>query len=52
LTPHRATDLIKKNEKLLKEWLETTTDFMHRTAAFRLAIEEMDPKKVRLAARV
>jgi hypothetical protein len=51
LAPHRATERIKKNEKLMKEWLETTTDFKYKTAAFRTAIEEKDPKKVRLAAR-
>ena len=51
LAPHRATERIQKNPKLAKEWQETAVDFKQKTKAFRTAIEEKDPKKVRLAAR-
>ena len=51
LAPHRATTRIQKDPKLFKEWLETTSDFKQKTGEFRTAIEEKDPKKVRLAAR-
>jgi len=51
LAPFRASPRVQKDPKLAKEWQETAVDFKEKTAAFRKAIEEKDPKKVRLAAR-
>ena len=50
LAPHRATGKIRQDEKLLKQWLDTAADFKKKTADFRQAIEERDPKKVRTGA--
>ena len=50
LAPHRATEKIRRDEKLLKQWLETAADFQKKTADFRQAVEERDPKKVRTSA--
>jgi hypothetical protein len=50
LAPHRATDRVKKSPRDLKEWVKVTGEFKHLTADFRRAVEEKDPKKVRLAA--
>jgi hypothetical protein len=50
LAPHRATERIRKDDKLLKQWLDTATDFKTKTADFRRAVEERDPKKVRVSA--
>jgi len=50
LAPYRANERIKKNDKLLQQWLTTAADFKKKTADFRQAVEERDPKKVRLSA--
>jgi hypothetical protein len=50
LAPHRATPKIRQDEKLLKQWLDTAADFKKKTADFRQAVEERDPKKVRTSA--
>jgi hypothetical protein len=50
LAPHRGTVKIRSDEKLLKQWLDTAADFKKKTAEFRHAVEERDPKKVRTTA--
>jgi hypothetical protein len=50
LAPHRATERVRKDAKLYKEWLDVAAEFKEGTAGFRTAVEEKDPKKVRLAA--
>lgn len=51
LAPHRATERVRKSPELAKEWAEVAAEFRKGTANFRKAIEEKDPKKVRLAAK-
>jgi hypothetical protein len=51
LAPHRASERVRKDERRAKEWAEVSHEFKVRTAEFRQAVEEKDPKKLRLAAR-
>jgi hypothetical protein len=50
LAPHRGTPFVRDNPERLKEWLKTAADFKSKTAAFRAAVEDKDPKKVRITA--
>jgi cytochrome c556 len=50
LAPHRATDSMLKDEKRLAAWYRVSADFKVKTADFRLAVEQADPKKTRVAA--
>jgi hypothetical protein len=44
LAPYRAPPHVKNDEKQTKKWAEVANDFKSKTAAFRKAIEEKDPK--------
>jgi hypothetical protein len=50
LAPYRANERIKKDDKRLQQWLQTASDFQRKTGDFRKAVEDRDPKKVRLTA--
>jgi hypothetical protein len=50
LAPHRATERVRKSPQLSKEWAEVVAEFKEGGANFRKAVEEQDPKKLRLAA--
>src|SRR5262249_35110301 len=50
LAPFRGAEFIGKNEKKAKAWADVSAEFKKNTAAFRQAIEESDPKRVRLPA--
>ncbi len=50
LAPYRAPDAAKTEPQLAKDWAAVSATFKVRTASFRQAIDEQDPKKVRLAA--
>ena len=50
LAPFRGKEFTRGNEKKEKEWADLSLDFQQKTAEFRAAIEDRDPKKVRLAA--
>jgi hypothetical protein len=51
LAPFRAPPQVEKHPTQSKEWKKVTTEFKADTAAFRAAIEEKDPKKLRFAAQ-
>jgi hypothetical protein len=48
LAPFRTPPHVRMDAKQTKQWSEVAADFKTKTAAFRKAIEEKDPKKVRL----
>src|SRR5262245_36439668 len=50
LAPYRGDPFTRGNEKKEKAWADVAKDFQKTSASFRIAIEERDPKKVRLAA--
>jgi len=50
LAPYRASQFVRDNQDRMIEWQKTALDFKQKTAAFRKAIEEKDPKKVRMTA--
>jgi hypothetical protein len=50
LAPYRASPNVRKHEKRSQEWDDVAREFKEKTANFRTAVEEKDPKKVRLAA--
>jgi hypothetical protein len=50
LAPHRASERTKSNHRELKEWIKVTSEFQHLATEFRRAVQEKDPKQVRLAA--
>src|SRR5262249_42075718 len=43
LAPHRANERIKKNDKLLQQWLATAADFNNKPPDFPHAIHEHTP---------
>jgi hypothetical protein len=51
LAPHRATERVRNNPALAKEWAEVAAEFKAGATGFRKAIEEKDPKMLRLGAR-
>jgi hypothetical protein len=51
LAPFRAQEHVQKSERLSKEWRDVAFEFKEGAANFRRAVEEKDPKKLRLAAR-
>lgn len=51
LAPYRGEDFIDpKNEKRLAAWAQVSAEFKVKSLAFRKAVEEADPKQVRLSA--
>lgn len=50
LAPYRLPPHLQKNEQRVKEWADVSADFKVKSAAFRKAVEETDPKQVRLTA--
>jgi len=50
LAPFRGKPFTRGNEKKEKAWADVSADFQAKSAAFRTAVEERDPKKVRLTA--
>jgi len=50
LAPYRASERVKKNDKLLHEWEEVAKEFKEGATSFRRAVDGKDPKSVRLAA--
>ena len=50
LAPFRATERVKSDSKRTLDWANISADFKKKSADFRLAVEEKDPKKVRLTA--
>ena len=50
LAPHRGKPFTRGDVKKEQAWAAVSTDFQKNTADFRTAVEERDPKKVRLAA--
>ena len=50
LAPYRATERVQKDSKLTKEWQEVTHEFKEGARTFRKAVDEKDPKRLRLAA--
>lgn len=50
LAPFRAPLVVQRNAKQSQEWREVATEFKDGALAFRKAVDERDPKKLRLAA--
>ena len=50
VAPHRATKRVQKSAKLTAEWNEVTSEFKEGASSFRKAVDEIDPKMLRLAA--
>ena len=50
LAPYRANERVLKSAKLSEEWREVAKEFKEGAAEFRKAVDEKDPKKLRLAA--
>jgi cytochrome c556 len=50
LAPHRGPEFTRGIAKKEKAWADVSVEFQNVTAELRKAIEERDPKKVRLAA--
>ena len=51
LAPYRGTPFTRGNPERVKAWEEVSADFKQKTAALRRAIEDTDPKRVRVTAR-
>jgi hypothetical protein len=51
LAPYRGAPFTRGDPERVKAWEEVSADFKQKTAAFRRAVEETDPKRVRTAAR-
>jgi len=51
LAPFRAQEHVRRNEQLTRQWRDVAAEFKESTANFRKAVEERDPKKLRLATR-
>jgi hypothetical protein len=49
LAPHRGQEFTRGIEKKVKAWADVSVEFQNVTAELLKAIEERDPKKVRLA---
>jgi hypothetical protein len=50
LAPYRGKVVVANYEKRKADWEKVAADFKSKTAEFRKAIEEKDPKRLRLAA--
>jgi hypothetical protein len=50
LAPYRAPEAVRKNDQRAREWFDVAREFRERTGNFRQAVDERDPKKLRLAA--
>lgn len=50
LAPFRANEHVQKSAKLAAEWREVAKEFRTGATEFRKAVDEKDPKKLRLAA--
>jgi len=50
LAPHRGADFTRNDPDRAKAWANVSADFKVKTAGFRTAVEQGDPKQVRLAA--
>jgi hypothetical protein len=50
LAPHRGPDFTRNDPVRIKKWAAVSADFKEHTADFRKALEEKDPKKVRITA--
>jgi hypothetical protein len=51
LAPYRGAPFTRGNSERAKSWEEVSAEFKQKTAAFRRAVEETDPKGVRTSAR-
>ena len=50
LAPYRGAPFTRRNAEREKAWEEVSADFKRKTAAFRRAVEDTDPKRVRTTA--
>jgi hypothetical protein len=50
LAPYRGAPFTRNNPERVQEWAKVSVEFKQKTAAFRRAIEEADPKQVRTTA--
>jgi hypothetical protein len=51
LAPYRGAPFTRGNPERTKAWEEVSAHFKAKTAAFRRAVEDTDPKRVRTTAR-
>ena len=51
LAPYRGAPFTRGNPERARAWEEVSADFRQKTAAFRRAVEDTDPKRVRVTAR-
>jgi hypothetical protein len=51
LAPYRGAPFTRGNPERARAWEEVSAEFKVKTAAFRRAVEETDPKRVRTTAR-
>jgi hypothetical protein len=51
LAPYRGAPFTRGNPERTKGWEEVSAQFKAKTAAFRRAVEDTDPKRVRTTAR-
>jgi hypothetical protein len=51
LAPYRGAPFTRGNPERAKAWEKVSAEFKQNTAAFRRAVEETDPKRVRTTAR-
>lgn len=49
LAPHRGAEFTRNDPQRVANWQRVSAEFKTRTAAFRQAIEQADPKQVRLS---
>jgi hypothetical protein len=50
LAPYRGAPFTRENPERVKAWEKVSAEFKQKTAAFRRAVEESDPKLVRTTA--
>ena len=51
LAPYRGAPFTRGDPKRVQVWEEVSAEFRQKTAAFRRAVEDTDPKRVRTTAR-
>jgi hypothetical protein len=51
LAPYRGAPFTRGNPERAKAWEAVSAEFKQKTAAFRRAVEQTDPKRVRITAR-
>jgi hypothetical protein len=51
LAPYRGAPFTRGNPERAKAWEEVSAEFRQKTATFRRAVEDADPKRVRTTAR-